>query len=92
VIERAPFGATGHDSSRVIFGAAALASVSKGDADRALEVLLEHGINHIDVAASYGDAELRALLRTTQDPRLYLSTPGVEASWRSAEERLPSPS
>jgi rhamnulokinase len=39
-----------------------------------------------------GLAEMRALLRTTQDPRLYLPNPGVEASWRSAEERLPSPS
>jgi aryl-alcohol dehydrogenase-like predicted oxidoreductase len=59
MIGRAPFGATGHDSSRVVFGAAALASVSKGAADRALDVLIEHGVNHIDVAASYGDAELR---------------------------------
>ena len=59
MIERAPFGATGHESSRVIFGAAALGDVSKADADRTLELLLEHGINHIDVAASYGDAELR---------------------------------
>jgi rhamnulokinase len=39
-----------------------------------------------------GLADLRALLRTTQDPRLYLPTPGAEASWRSAEERLPTPS
>jgi aryl-alcohol dehydrogenase-like predicted oxidoreductase len=53
------FGRTTHGSSRVIFGAAALSSVSQAVADRALEVLLEHGINHIDVAASYGDAELR---------------------------------
>jgi hypothetical protein len=68
VIERAPFDATGHDSSRVIFGAAALASVSKGDAERALEVLLEHGINHIDVAASYGDAELRHTAATWYEP------------------------
>ena len=59
MIERAPFGATGHESTRVIFGAAALARGSKRDADRALELLLEHGINHIDVAAGYGDAELR---------------------------------
>ena len=59
MIERAPFGATGHESSRVIFGAAALGDVSKADAERALELVLEHGINHIDTAASYGDAELR---------------------------------
>jgi aryl-alcohol dehydrogenase-like predicted oxidoreductase len=54
-----PFGRTGHQSTRVIFGAAALSRVSQDVADRALDVLLEHGINHIDVAASYGDAELR---------------------------------
>ena len=59
MIERAPFGATGHESSRVIFGAAALGDVSKADADRTLAVLLEHGINHIDTAADYGDSELR---------------------------------
>jgi aryl-alcohol dehydrogenase-like predicted oxidoreductase len=53
------FGRTGHDSTRVIFGAAALGRVTQDVADRALDVLLEHGINHIDVAASYGDAELR---------------------------------
>src|SRR5215470_154286 len=53
------FGRTGHESTRLIFGAAALARVSQDVADRALDVLLEHGVNHIDVAASYGDAELR---------------------------------
>jgi aryl-alcohol dehydrogenase-like predicted oxidoreductase len=56
-IERLPFGSTGHDSSRCIFGAAALWSCSQAEADRALELLLAHGVNHIDVAASYGDAE-----------------------------------
>ena len=54
-----PFGRTGHLSSRIIFGAAALSRVSQDVADRILDVLFEHGINHIDVAASYGDAELR---------------------------------
>jgi aryl-alcohol dehydrogenase-like predicted oxidoreductase len=54
-----PFGRTGHQSTRIIFGAASLSRVSQADADRTLEVLLQHGINHIDVAASYGDAELR---------------------------------
>ena len=43
----------------MIFGAAALGHVSQADADRTLELLLEYGINHIDTAASYGDAELR---------------------------------
>ena len=54
-----PFGRTGHQSTRIIFGGAALSRVTQAEADRALEVLLAHGINHIDVAASYGDAELR---------------------------------
>ncbi len=53
------FGRTGHQSTRVIFGGAALARVGQDVADRALDVLLEHAVNHIDVAASYGDAELR---------------------------------
>ena len=58
-IPLADFGRTKHRSSRVIFGAAALGSVTQAVADRTLEVLQRHGINHIDVAASYGDAELR---------------------------------
>ena len=60
MIAQAPFGSTGHDSSRTIFGAAALMhdSITRADADRALELLLAHGVNHIDVAASYGEAEV----------------------------------
>jgi len=42
-----------------LFGAAALARASQEDADRALEVLLRYGVNHIDTAARYGDSELR---------------------------------
>src|SRR5512142_503428 len=53
------FGRLGHQSTRTLFGAAALSDVSQDDADRTLDVLLQYGINHIDVAASYGDAELR---------------------------------
>ena len=59
MIERAPFGRTGHDSSRVIFGAAGIARADQDTADRLLPLLLEHGVNHIDTAAMYGDAELR---------------------------------
>jgi len=59
MIPTSPFGSTGHASSRVIFGAAALMSINQDKADRLLDVLLEHGINHIDSAAAYGDSELR---------------------------------
>jgi aryl-alcohol dehydrogenase-like predicted oxidoreductase len=54
-----PFGSTGHDSSRLIFGAAALGNVSQAAADETMELIRQHKINHIDTAASYGDAELR---------------------------------
>jgi aryl-alcohol dehydrogenase-like predicted oxidoreductase len=59
MIEKRPFGRTGHQSTVTLFGAAALARASQADADRALEVLLRYGVNHIDTAARYGDSELR---------------------------------
>jgi len=59
LIERRPFGRTGHLSSVTLFGGAALARASQADADRALDVLLRYGVNHIDTAARYGDSELR---------------------------------
>ena len=58
-IEKRPFGRTGHMSSVTLFGAAALARADQATADRTLDVLLRYGVNHIDVAARYGDAELR---------------------------------
>jgi aryl-alcohol dehydrogenase-like predicted oxidoreductase len=53
------FGRTGHKSKHIIFGAVALAEITQKEADKTLEMLWEYGINHIDVAASYGEAELR---------------------------------
>jgi aryl-alcohol dehydrogenase-like predicted oxidoreductase len=54
-----PFGPTGHESTRLLFGAAAIGNVSQEEADQTMELIRAHGINHIDTAASYGDAELR---------------------------------
>ena len=59
MIDTAPFGRTGHQSTRVIFGAAALGAMRQEKADQILDLLLEYGVNHIDTAASYGDSELR---------------------------------
>src|SRR5919201_1038176 len=59
MIERRPFGRTGHAGTVTLFGAAALARVDQAEADRTLDVLLRHGVNHIDTAPRYGDAELR---------------------------------
>ncbi len=53
------FGRTGHASTRILFGAAALGGVTQAEADSTMELILEHGINHIDTAASYGESELR---------------------------------
>jgi aryl-alcohol dehydrogenase-like predicted oxidoreductase len=89
MIERAPFGATGHRSSRVVFGAAALGDVSKSDADRTLDVLLEHGVNHIDVAASYGDAELRVAAWLAREPgTFFLATKTGERTYRAARDEI----
>jgi aryl-alcohol dehydrogenase-like predicted oxidoreductase len=89
MIGRAPFGATGHESSRVVFGAAALGAVSQADADRALDLLLEHGVNHIDVAASYGDAELRVAPWLRRHPgTFFLATKTAERGYRKAREQI----
>lgn len=54
-----PFGRTGHESTRVIFGAAALSEVTQDEADQTLALVRRHGVNHLDTAASYGESELR---------------------------------
>ncbi|KYH41998.1 MAG: oxidoreductase [Candidatus Bathyarchaeota archaeon B26-2] len=58
-MERRRLGRTGQMSSVVAFGCAALGRVSQEEADAAIELALEHGVNHFDVAPSYGEAELR---------------------------------
>ncbi len=89
MIATAPFGRTGHESSRVVFGAAALGDVAKSDADRALDLLLEHGVNHIDVAASYGDAELRIASWLQRYPdTFFLATKTGERTYGAAREEI----
>jgi len=53
------FGCTGHMSSIAIFGAAAFWNIAQTDADQVMEQVIEAGINHIDIAPSYGQAEER---------------------------------
>jgi aryl-alcohol dehydrogenase-like predicted oxidoreductase len=83
------FGRTGHDSTRTIFGAAALGSVPQAEADRVLELLLDHGVNHIDTAASYGDSELRLApwLRKHRD-RFFLATKTGRRDKAGAREEI----
>lgn len=58
-METRRLGKTGHMSSVLTFGAAALGQVSQDEADAAIELAVEHGVNHFDVAPTYGEAELR---------------------------------
>jgi aryl-alcohol dehydrogenase-like predicted oxidoreductase len=58
-METRRFGRTGHMSTVAIFGAAAFWEISQADADKVMEQVTEAGINHIDVAPSYGQAEER---------------------------------
>src|SRR4029077_8371947 len=89
MIAKAPFGRTGHESTRTIFGAAALGSVTQEEADRTLDVLLEYGINHIDTAASYGDAELRIgpWMDRYRD-RFFLATKTGERTYQKARDEI----
>ncbi len=96
MLDRMKFGSTGHTSSRVIFGAAALGSMSQERADTTLDILLQRGINHIDTAATYGESELR-LAPFLQDhrPEFFLATKtdqrtggGARAGLESSLERM----
>ena len=58
-MERRQLGRTGHLSTVVAFGTAGIGRVEQGVADRAIQAVLEHGVNHVDVAPTYGEAKLR---------------------------------
>jgi aryl-alcohol dehydrogenase-like predicted oxidoreductase len=89
VIEKASFGSTGHESTRTIFGAAALGSLTQAEADPTLELLLEHDVNHIDTAASYGDAELRLAPWLAQHrDRFFLATKTGQRDRAGAREEI----
>lgn len=88
-IQKRPFGHTGHDSSAVIFGAAALWNETQDSADKVLDLLLEHGINHIDTAPRYGDSELRVgpwMDRHRDD--FFLATKVAARDYEGAKESL----
>jgi aryl-alcohol dehydrogenase-like predicted oxidoreductase len=75
MIPTQPFGSTGHESTRVLFGAAALSHMKPARVEKTLELLERYGVNHIDVAASYGDAELNlASWLESHRPEVFLAT------------------
>jgi aryl-alcohol dehydrogenase-like predicted oxidoreductase len=83
------FGRTGHESTRVVFGGAGLSQVTQDEADQTLEVLLRYGINHIDVAAAYGDAELRIAPWLKKYPgRFFLATKTGDRTYDGAKRQI----
>lgn len=89
MIAHRPFGGTGHLSSRVIFGAAAFWRTTPEASAQTLDLLLEHGVNHIDVAASYGEAETHVgpWMAKHRD-RFFLATKTGERSYEGAWAEL----
>ena len=58
-MEKRRLGKTGHESSVIAFGGTALRKVTQAEADAAIELAIEHGVNHFDVSPNYGEAEIR---------------------------------
>jgi aryl-alcohol dehydrogenase-like predicted oxidoreductase len=89
MLPTAPFGRTGHESTRVIFGAAALGAMSQPRADATLGLIAEAGVNHIDTAASYGDSEDRlAPWLATHRREVFLATKTGERKGADARAEL----
>jgi aryl-alcohol dehydrogenase-like predicted oxidoreductase len=90
-IEKIPFGRTGHESTRTIFGAAAFMyeSTTQDDVDRALRLLEQYGVNHVDTAASYGESEvwLAPWLREHRD-EVFLATKTEQRDRKGAHDEI----
>ncbi len=83
------FGRTGHESTLTLFGAAAFGSVTQDEADRTLELLLQHGVNHIDTAASYGDSELRiGPWMAEHRSKFFLATKTGDRDYQTAKDSI----
>ena len=83
------FGRTGHSSSVTLFGAVAVGNVTQAEADGAIDLLLDYGVNHIDTAASYGEAEdrLGPPLQKHRD-RFFLATKTGERDYAAAKAQI----
>ncbi len=90
-MEKRRLGRNGHMSSVLIYGGAALSEVDQETADESIALALDAGINHFDVAASYGDAELRygPWMKDIRD-RIFLSTKTEERTKQGAAREIHS--
>ncbi len=83
------FGRTGHESTRVLFGAAALGAMSQDRADATIAQVVEAGINHFDTAAGYGDSEiLLAPWLSEHRDEIFLATKTGQRSGDAARAEL----
>ena len=90
MIQAAPFGSTGHESRRTIFGGAALGKVTDAEAARALELVLRYDLNHLDTAASYGDSELRLApwIASEGRSRFFVATKTGKRTYSEARDEI----
>lgn len=92
-MEKRRLGRIGHETSVLVYGAAALGEVTQEVADASLEQALAAGINHLDTAASYGRAEERMgpTVERVRD-RVFLATKSgerrAEDAWRELNRSL----
>jgi predicted aldo/keto reductase-like oxidoreductase len=88
-MEKRRLGRTGHMSTVAIFGAAAFSKVTQAQADETMQLILDMGVNHIDVAPSYGEAEKRLgpWLETERD-RFFLGCKTYERDKEQAASEL----
>ena len=88
-IEQQPFGKTGHLSSRAIFGSVSMRDVSQDAASRILDMLLSYGVNHIDTAPAYGDAEVHvgSWMKRYRDS-FFLATKTDKRTYHDAREQF----
>jgi len=68
-METRPLGDTGHDSTVMTFGAIALNWLEQEGANQLVEHVLDYGVNHFDVAPTYGDAGAEARTEAPPTPR-----------------------
>ncbi len=82
-------GDTGQESSLMTFGAIALNWLEQEGADQMVELVLDRGVNHFDVAPTYGDAELKLgpKLRQHRD-EIFLGCKTQERSYEGARRKL----
>ena len=89
MIAKQKFGRTGNESSQIIFGSYALSNATQKEADQVLEILLDYGVNHIDTAPMYGNAEkcIGGWMKKHRD-KFFIATKSRSRSYEGAWKNL----